>query len=156
MKVSATPRRVRGVRYGVSLALLVVVTSAPTTAACSGGIEFGWAMSHAGGIIGGRVDVVRDRPDFTTELRLSGPTIIAGLPPAGSDIHAAAGLVCDQSADPGESVLVLFDVRGGDPPIILPLFYVVDGPDALEPAVVADALSRSAQLRSMKTFFVSV
>ena len=131
-------------RLGAVLLLAVgSVLGAPRAAsACSGGTAFDWAVQHSlGGIIRAHVDSVSTRPDFTTDLVLSAPSVIRGEPVSVPMIHAVAGAICEQSADPGETVLVLFDIRGGNPPYPWPLFYVVDGTDALSASVVSDGLS---------------
>jgi hypothetical protein len=107
-------------------------------AACSGGTAPDWAVAHQhGGILRGVVLTADTRSDFTTDLVLANLERLAGAPPSFPQVNSVAGAVCDQSADPGDTVVVIFDIRGGEVEYPLPLFYVVRGPDALEPAVVA-------------------
>jgi hypothetical protein len=112
--------------------------AAPPVAACSGGTAVDWAVAHQrGGIVRGIVVAAEDRPDFTTDLTVANLERVQGNPPPYTTIHTVAGAVCDQRADPGETVVVIYDVRGGEVPYRLPLYYVVKGPDALEPDVAA-------------------
>jgi hypothetical protein len=113
--------------------------------ACSGGTAADWAVAHQhGGIVRGVVATSEDRPDFTTDLIVTNLERLAGEPPPFTQIHTVAGLVCDQSADPGETIVVLYDIRGAEVSYPLPLYYVVMGPDALEPDLVADLFGPGA------------
>lgn len=131
------------VRSRLLLVLVLVVGTAgavepPSAAACSGGTAPDWAVAHQrGGIVRGVVLTSEDRPDFTTDLILANLERLAGDPPPTTQLNVVAGAVCDQSADPGETIVVIFDIRGGEFPYPLPLYFVVAGPDALEPEVVA-------------------
>lgn len=127
----------------VALAAWIVsaaVAAQPATA-CVGGTPFGWAVTHShGGLLRAIVVGAPHREDFTIDLRLSAQEALRGDPPRDDEIHSAIGAVCEQDVDAGEMVIVVFDVRGGEYPYPLPLIYVVDGDDALEPGVVAAAL----------------
>lgn len=118
-----------------------LVMGATAASGCSGGVAFDWAVAHAhGGILRGTVVSATVRDDYTADLVLSNVSVVRGSPSARKQLHVAGGAVCDQSADPGEIVVVLFDLRGGDYPFPLPLSYVVEGRDALLGSEVADAL----------------
>ncbi len=133
----------RPVRLGFAILVLWAVASAAGTqsvVACIGGTAFDWAVAHTdGGILRARVTSAPIREDFTTDLLISHAQALRGDPPTALRLHAVAGAICEQSADVGESIVVLFDVRGGQYPYPLPLFYVVDGPDALDANAVAAA-----------------
>jgi hypothetical protein len=119
----------------------------PSAAACSGGTTPDWAVAHQrGGIVRGIVVTSEDRSDFTTDLILANLERVAGDPPPTTQLNVVAGAVCDQSADPGETIVVVFDIRDGEVPYPLPLYYVVTGPDALEPEVVAALFGPAAAL----------
>lgn len=121
-------------------AVLGTATAQPAEA-CSGGSAFDWAVAHTrGGILQARVVNAGLRSDFTNDLVLSEVEVLRGEPPADLHLHAVAGAICEQSADAGETILLLFDVRGDGYVYPLPLFYVVDGPDALAPGAVVAAL----------------
>ena len=136
------PRPLMSLLLATLACVAMGTATARPVAACIGGTNFDWAVAHAhGGILQARVDSAGTRVDFTTDLTLSHPESIRGDPPAVPRLHAVAGAICDQSADAGETVLVVFDIRGGQYPYPLPLFYVVAGSDALSPGVVAGALA---------------
>lgn len=122
--------------------LAMSAAMARPVAACVGGTSFDWAVTHAqGGILRAHVTSAGTREDFTTDLVLSQLVILRGDPPDTPHLHTVAGAICDQVADAGETVLLLFNVRGGQYPYPLPLFYVVAGSDALSPGDVAGALA---------------
>jgi hypothetical protein len=117
----------------------------PPATACSGGTTADWAVAHQhGGIVRGVVATSENRPDFTTDVIVTNLERLAGDPPPFTQIHLVAGLVCDQSADPGETIVVLYDIRGAEVPYPLPLYYVVAGPDALEANLVAELFGPGA------------
>jgi hypothetical protein len=134
----------------LSVVLLLSVASASPASACSGGIAFDWAVARAeGGILESRVVSARVRADFSVDLEIARPKVVSGDPPIDQRVQAVAGDPCEQTADPGESIVLLFGVRdaAGDPPLPagalrLPLFYVIEGRDSLEPPVVAAAVGR--------------
>jgi hypothetical protein len=101
----------------------------------------GWAASHShGGIVRGVVTSVETRPDFTTDIVLANNVVLRGDPPMSYPVHGAAGMPCEQIVDEGETILILYDIRGAEWPMPFPTFYVVAGADALGPKVVADGL----------------
>jgi hypothetical protein len=112
-------------------------------AACIGGTAFDSAVAHQhGGIL--RATMIGEygrTGDFTIDMTISAPEVLRGDPPLATKVHAALGLVCDQQAHLGDTVILVFDVRGGTDPYPLPLAYVVTGPDALDAAVVSNALN---------------
>jgi len=128
------------VLVATSICLAMSAAMARPVAACVGGTSFDWAVTHAqGGILRAHVASAGMREDFTTDLVMSQLVILRGDPPDAPHLHTVAGAICDQVADAGETVLLLFDVRGGPYPYPLPLFYVVDGSDALSPGDVVGA-----------------
>ena len=126
-----------------ALRLALWTTSARPAAACTGGLPLDIAVAQQqGGILLALVTSAHDRPDdFTTDLTLSDPRVIRGSPPLESEVHAVAGLICDQHVDVGETVMLVFDVTGLEWANPLPLAYVIDGADALDPKVVSSALA---------------
>ncbi len=130
--------------------MLVSAAFASPAAACSGGIAFDWAVANArAGILEARVVSAQIRADYTYDLEIAAPKVVRGDPSTGSRFHATEGYPCDQSADAGELVVLLFGVRGGpdEPPIPdaylrVPLVYVIEGRDALAPSVVAAAFAQ--------------
>ena len=129
----------------VTVGLLAVggTATAPTASACIGGTAFDWAVAHThGGILRATVAHVNEREDFSEDLSLVDPRVIRGDPPFGTPVHAVAGYLCDQSADPGDVVLILFDVRGQYGPDDRPLYYVIGGRGALSEREVDAGLGR--------------
>lgn len=133
----------------LAFALLSAAIASPA-AGCSGGIAFDWAVAHTrGGILEARVVNSKVRADFTRDLEIAQPRVLQGDPSTTSRIHATEGYPCEQSADAGELVVLLFGVlRGPDEPpfpdgdVRMPLVYVIEGRDALEPSVVAAAFAQ--------------
>lgn len=140
---SAGRLRIRRVVLASVLGLALWTTSAGPAAACTGGLPLDIAVAQQqGGILLALVTSAHDRPDdFTTDLTLSEPRVIRGSPPLESEVHAVAGLICDQHVDVGETVMLVFDVTGLEWANPLPLAYVIDGADALDPKVVSSALA---------------
>lgn len=142
MKVLSRP--LRSVTAAVAVCAFLFIQS-PTSgvSACSGGIAFDWAVAHQhGGIVQGIVESKIVRADFSEDLVITNAVALRGDPPLGARVNAAAGLPCDQVADDGETILLIYDIRGE--PIRVPLYYVVDGPDALSAEVVAHGLGPTA------------
>ena len=141
--------RTRRLRLVLAAAVAIGVWSvgaavgAAPAAACIGGTAFDWAVAHErGGIL--RASMIGEygrTDDFTVDITISTPTVLRGDPPLASNVHAAVGLVCDQQVAVGDTMILVFDVRGGAEPYPLPLAYVVAGPSALDAAVVSDALN---------------
>ena len=128
--------------------------TAPAATACVGGnMPFDWAVAHTnGGILRARLDGVRPRDDYTLDLVLSGEQVVRGDPEYENPLHAVMAAICEQSAEAGETVVILFDVRGGDYPFPIPLVYVTSGSDALDPQVLADGLAALPATDSEPTY----
>lgn len=121
----------------------VSAASASPVAACTGGVAFDWAVAHThGGIVRAQVTSTSTREDFSVDLEITHRRVVQGDPPTSLRINSVAGVPCEQTADPGETIVVLFDIRGDPVAQHWPIFYVVKGPDALDPDVVSDALAR--------------
>jgi hypothetical protein len=128
--MSSTKRWGRRMSAAIALSVFLSVLGTASASACSGGIAFDWAVAHQhGGIARAVVESRVVLPDFSEELVLSDPQPVRGDPPLRPDVIATAGAPCDQSADVGETILLIYDVHG----LLtrLPLYYVVRGPDAL-------------------------
>jgi hypothetical protein len=117
--------------------------SVSPASACIGGTAFDWAVAHEhGGIL--RATMIGEygrTGDFTIDMTISATDVLRGDPPRATKVHAALGLACDQQAQVGDAVILVFDVRGGADPYPLPLAYVVEGPAALDAEVVSNALN---------------
>ena len=125
----------------------IVPTFAASTAAtaCTGGVAFDWAVAHQhGGIVLAVVESKYPLGNFTYDLVVTDAKVVRGDPTLPFKVNAAAGLPCDQVADAGETVLILYDIRGRQPAIAVPTFYVVSGPDALSATVLRDGLRPTA------------
>lgn len=83
---------------------------------------------------------IQTRDDASQDVVLANDQVVRGDPPTSYPVHGYVAMPCDQTADDGETILVVYDVRGGDPPITLPIFYVVAGSDALSATVVREGL----------------
>jgi hypothetical protein len=139
------PRRLaRGLLAALLLSGFLLVHGTPSGAsACTGGIAFDWAVAHEhGGIVKAVVESRVLRADFSEDLVVTNPKVLRGDPPLRLAVNSAAGLPCDQVADRGETVLLIYDVRGVTGGV--PLYYVIDGPDALNAAVTAHGLRPTA------------
>jgi hypothetical protein len=86
------------------------------------------------------------REDYSLDLEITAQKVVHGDPPIVPRVNAMAGYPCEQTADAGERIVILFDTRRvPDEPVLpgsytrLPLYYVVDGPDELHLAVVQEA-----------------
>jgi hypothetical protein len=130
----------------VAFCTSVVTYANPTGAsACTGGIAFDWAVAHQhGGIIQAVVESKYRLQDFTDDIVVTDAKVVRGDPALPFRISAAAGLPCEQVADAGETILILYDIRGGKPPITIATYYVVSGPDALSATVLRDGLGSTA------------
>lgn len=140
-------------RGRVGLALVAVAVggllssfATPTGAsACTGGIAFDWAVAHArGGIVQAVVESKYPVQVGIDDIVVTDAKVVRGEPTLPFKVTAVAGLPCDQVADAGETILILYDIRGAEPPVIYPTYYVVSGPDALSAAVVRDVLGPTA------------
>ena len=133
------------VAVAASGAILLNVAAPTVATACSGGIAFDWAVAHQqGGIVQAVVESKFLLEDFTYDIVVTDAEVVRGNPTLPFKVNAAAGLPCDQSADVGETILLLYDIRGAEPPITIPNFYVITGPDALTAAVRRDGLRTTA------------
>lgn len=144
--IAAMHQRLRPLLALVSVGSISLVTfAAPTGAmACTGGIAFEEAVAHErGGIVRGIVESRLLRADFSEDVVISDAAVVRGDPPLDHSVNAAAGLPCEQVADTGETIMLIYDVRGQ--PVHVPLYYVVEGQDALSAAVVASALATTPQ-----------
>lgn len=140
-------------RGRVGLALVAVAVggllssiATPTGAsACSGGIAFDWAVAHQrGGIVQAVVESKYPIQVGIDDIVVTDAKVVRGDPTLPFKVTAVAGLPCDQVADAGETIVILYDIRGAEPPVIYPTYYVVSGPDALSAAVVRDVLGPMA------------
>jgi hypothetical protein len=128
----------------VSLVTVVVggTATAPTASACLGGTSFEYAAKHArGGILRARVAHVIEHWNGTSDLSLVDTRVIRGDPAFETPLLAGAGYVCTGSADAGDVVLIMFDVRSryrSD----RPLYYVIHGRGALSEREVDAGLGR--------------
>ena len=121
----------------------VNAASVSPVAACTGGVAFDWAVAHThGGVVRAQVTSTSTREDFSVDLEITHRRVIQGDPPTSLRINSVAGVPCEQTADPGETIVLLFDIRGDPVGENWPFFYVVEGSDALNPKVVSDALAR--------------
>lgn len=133
---------VRAAALGVVVWAASASFAASPATACIGGLPFDVAVAHQqGGLLRALVTAAHDRPDFTTDLTLSQTQVLRGDPPLAAEVHAVVGLTCEQHADAGETVILVFNVAGLTWPNPLPLVYVIDGADALDPGVVSAALT---------------
>ena len=130
----------------VAFCTLVMSYATPaSTSACTGGVAFDWAVAHQqGGIVRAVVESKLQRPDHTDDIVVTDAEAIRGDPTLPFAVNVAAGLPCEQVGDVGEAILILYDIRGGEVPITIPLYYVVSGPDALSPAVLNAGLGPTA------------
>lgn len=137
----------------VGLAIVAVAVGAHFTSfatpagasACSGGIAFDWAVAHQrGGIVQAVVESKYPIQVGIDDIVVTEAKVVRGEPTLPFRVTAVAGLPCDQVADAGETILILYDIRGAEPPVIYPTYYVVSGPDALSAAVVRDVLGPTA------------
>ena len=134
-------RRVASVVGALVAWVSIGVASASPVAACTGGVAFDWAVAHTnGGIVRAQVTSSSVREDLSLDLLITNRRVVQGDPPTSSRINAVAGDPCEQTPDAGETIVLLFDIRGDPVGGRWPFFYVVEGPDALDPTVVSDAL----------------
>lgn len=108
------------------------LTFPPTASACIGGMDFAWAVGQAqGGIVEGRVVEAVAEPGHGLRVRLDDITRVLGDPPLTARASLTMGDVCYQSADPGETVWLLYGMERLDIPKGLTLAFVVEGPDGV-------------------------
>ncbi|HJR89930.1 MAG TPA: hypothetical protein VJ782_07220, partial [Aeromicrobium sp.] len=111
-------------------------------AACVGDTHLGWAVARTrGGIAEGRVVEVMDTMGSGIRVRLEGVSRVLGRPPVASQTTLMMGDVCDQSADPGDTVWLLYDVKDFDEPTGHAVAFVVEGSDAVPRDEVLAALA---------------
>lgn len=130
----------------VGVGNLVASFAAPTGAsACTGGMAFDWAVAHErGGIIQAVVESKYPVQVGSDDIVVTDVKVVRGNPTLPFRVTAVAGLPCDQVADAGETILILYDIRGLEPSVVYPMYYVVSGPDALSAAAVRDVLGPTA------------
>lgn len=110
----------------------VVLLSAPSpAAACIGNMDLGWAVAHSRrGIAQGRIVEAVDTT-YGIRVRLEAVTRVVGQPPLSERASLMMGDVCDQSADPGDTVWLMYDLSDWLGPTDLAIAFVVEGPDAV-------------------------
>ncbi len=137
-------RLLRSGLTAVGLSAFLFMHGTPSGAsACIGGIAFDWAVAHQhGGIVQAVVESRLVRVDFSEDLVITDAKVVRDDPPLSLSVNTAAGLPCDQVADKGETIMLIYDVRGDS--IRVPLYYVVEGRDALSAAVIAHGLRTAA------------
>lgn len=134
-----------GRRFGtlvgaVAVAGATALWSPAAASACSGGMEFDWAVAHTRGWIATAMVVEAVYvPEGFYRVRLAHLDPVKGSPPALRQVTVAMGAVCDQSADARERILLL-DGVAVEPPYDRPVAYVISGPDAVPAAEVARVL----------------
>lgn len=134
-----------GRRFGALVGTAAVAAAAalwsPTAAsACTGGMEFDWAVAHTRGWIATATVVEAEYvPDGFYRVRLAHVEPVKGNPPALRLVTVAMGAVCDQSPDTGERILLL-DGVAVQPPYDRPVVYVISGSDAVPAAEIARVL----------------
>lgn len=131
-----------GRRFGTlvgtpALAAVATLWSPGPVAACSGGLEFDWAVAHTRGWIATATVVKADYvPDGFYRVVLGDVERVIGSTPSLRQATIAMGAACDQSPDAGERLLVLDGITI-QPPYDKPVAYVITGSDAVSGADVA-------------------
>jgi len=134
-----------GRRFGTLVGAIVVAGAAALwspapISACTGGMEFEWAVAHTRGWIATATVVEAEYvPEGFYRVRLDHLEPVKGSPPHLRQVTVAMGAVCDQSADAGERILLL-DGVAVEPPYDKPVVYVISGSDAVPAADVARVL----------------
>jgi hypothetical protein len=132
----------RAAILAMAITPFVFLSGPPPVAACVGDMHLGWAVARTrGGIAEGRVAEVIDTSGSGIRVRLEGVSRVLGRPPVASQASLMMGDVCDQSADPGDSIWLLYDVKEFDEPIGLAVAFVVEGSDAVPREDVVAALA---------------
>jgi hypothetical protein len=138
--MTSNGRRFRTFVGTVAVAGATALWSPAAASACSGGMEFDWAVAHTRGWIATATVVEAVYvPDGFYRVRLAHLEPVKGNPPALRQVTVAMGAVCDQSADAGERILLL-DGVAVEPPYDKPVAYVISGSDAVPAAEVARVL----------------
>lgn len=117
---------------GLILGCFVLAGAPSPVSACVGGMDFAWAVGQArDGIVEGRVIDALDTHGNGISVHLDGVTRVLGDPPMSAVASLTMGDVCEQVADSGETVWLLYGLRGLDLPKGLTVAFVVDGPDGV-------------------------
>jgi hypothetical protein len=110
----------------------MILAHPPGAAACVGNMDFRSAAARTrGGIVAGRV---LEAPYFTTAgtlVHLTDVSRVRGDPPMSESVWLTMGDVCDQAADPGDTIWLLYDVQDFNEPEGLAVAFVVEGSDAV-------------------------
>ena len=139
-RVTANSRRVRAWAVLTAVAAAAVLWSPTPVSACSGGMDFQWAIVHTRGWIAKATVVEAEYiPDGFYRITVGDVDPVQGRPPSLQQVTVAMGAVCDQSPDPGERILVL-DGVAVQPPYDRPVVYVINGSDAIRANEVARVL----------------
>ena len=125
-----------------SLAAFGLLAIPQPVAACTGGVDVWWAIEHSSGdVLIGRVTAVKTFEDYSTVLDLDVEQVVRGPDRATAQVRGGMGAVCDQSAEVGETALVLEHVRDDDL-FALPLFFILGGPGGYSRGRIEAALAR--------------
>jgi hypothetical protein len=126
----------------VLLVALLALAQPPAASACVGNMDFTSAVASArGGIAEGRVLDAAYSADSGTLVQLTHTGRVRGHPPISTSLWLMMGDVCDQSADPGDTVWLLYDLQDFDEPPGLAVAFVVEGSDAVPHEEVLAALA---------------
>jgi hypothetical protein len=122
-------------------AVLVLADPSPASA-CVGNMDFGSAVAGTrGGIAEGRVLDATYSASRGTLVQLTDTARVRGDPPISTSVWLMMGDVCDQGADPGDTLWLLYDVQDFDEPSGLAVAFVVEGSDAVSAEEVRAALA---------------
>lgn len=134
-----------GRRFGTlvgmaALAAAASLWSPEPVSACSGGMEFEWAVAHTRGWIAKATVIEAEYvPYGFYRVVLGHVDPVQGRPPSLRQVTVAMGAVCDQSPDAGERILLLDGVEI-QPPFDRPVAYMISGSDSIPAAAVARVL----------------
>jgi hypothetical protein len=121
---------------------VLVLTQPSVVSACIGNMDFGAAVAGTrGGIAEGRVLDATYSASRGTLVQLTDTARVRGDPPISTSVWLMMGDVCDQGADPGDTLWLLYDLEDFDEPPGLAVAFVVEGSDAVLDEEVRAALA---------------